>query len=53
MNENEQKQIAIERYTNIQRIKKYGEDELIYQEKIAKAELELLGVSIKDLELTR
>lgn len=39
MNETEQKKVAIEKYTNLQRIKKYGEKEIDYQEKIAKTEL--------------
>lgn len=51
MNENEQKMIAIEKYTNIQRIKKYGLEEIEYQEKIAKAELQILGISTEDLEI--
>lgn len=50
MNENEQKKIAIEKYINIQRIKKHGQEEVEYQEKIAKAELQILGISTEDLE---
>ena len=50
MNENEQKKVAIEKYINIQRIKKHGQEEIEYQEKIAKAELEILGISREDLE---
>ncbi len=50
MNENEQKKIAIEKYINIQRIKKHGQEEIEYQEKIAKAELQILGISTEDLE---
>ena len=50
MNENEQKKVAIEKYINIQRIKKHGQEEIDYQEKIAKAELQILGISTEDLE---
>lgn len=50
MNENEQKKIAIEKYINIQRIKKHGKEEIEYQEKIAKAELQILGISTEELE---
>lgn len=51
MSKNEQKIIAIERYINIQRIKKHGIEEIEYQEKIAKAELQILGISTEDLEI--
>lgn len=51
MNENEQKKIAIEKYINIQRIKKHGQEEIEYQEKIARAELQILGISTEDLEI--
>lgn len=51
MTENEQKKIAIEKYINIQRIKKHGQEEIDYQEKIAKAELQILGISTEDLEI--
>lgn len=51
MNENEQKKVAIEKYINIQRIKKHGQEEIDYQEKIAKAELQILGISTEDLEI--
>lgn len=51
MNEQEMKKVAMEKYTNIQRIKKYGEKEIEYQEKILKAELAMLGISTEDLEL--
>lgn len=51
MNENEQKKIAIEKYSNIQRIKKYGKEEIEYQEKIAKVELQILGISSEELEI--
>lgn len=52
MNEQELKKIAIERYINIQRIKKHGQEEIEYQERIAKAELHALGISSEELELT-
>ena len=51
MSKNEQKKIAIEKYINIQRIKKHGLEEIEYQEKIAKAELQILGISTEDLEI--
>ena len=38
MSKDEQKIIAIERYTNIQRIKKYGLEEIEYQENEKPAE---------------
>lgn len=50
MNENEQKKVAIDKYVAIQRIKKYGNEELQYQEKVVKAELQTLGIATKDLE---
>lgn len=50
MNEKEQKKVAIEKYINIQRIKKHGQEEIEYQEKIAKAELQILGISTEDLD---
>lgn len=46
----ELKKNAIEKYVNIQRIKRYGQDEIVYQEKIVKAELKMLGVATDDLE---
>ena len=52
MNEDQLKQVAIERFTNIQRIKKHGQEEIDYQEKIAKAELQAFGISTEELELT-
>ncbi|MCI8993781.1 MAG: hypothetical protein HFG80_13880 [Eubacterium sp.] len=52
MNEQEMKKVAMEKYTNIQRIKKYGDKEIEYQEKILKAELAMLGISTEDLDLT-
>lgn len=51
MNENELKKQAIEKYINIQRIKKHGQEEIEYQEKIAKAELQILGISTEELEI--
>jgi hypothetical protein len=51
MNESEQKKVAIDKFVDIQRIKKYGEKEIEYQEKIARMELQSLGISTEDLEL--
>ena len=51
MNEQELKKAAMERYTNLQRIKKYGKEEIEYQERILKAELQMLGISTEELEL--
>ena len=53
MNEQELKKVTMEKYTSIQRIKKYGQEELEYQERILKAELQMLGVSTEELELTK
>ncbi len=53
MNEKELKKIAIEKYINIQRIKKHGQEEIDYQEKIAKAELQALGIATEELELEK
>jgi hypothetical protein len=53
MNEQEMKRIAIEKYVNIQRIKKHGQEEVEYQEKIARAELQMLGISTEDLEISK
>ena len=53
MNEQEMKRVAIEKYVNIQRIKKHGQEELEYQEKIAKAELQMLGIYTEDLEINK
>ena len=53
MNEKELKKIAIEKYINIQRIKKHGQEEVEYQEKIAKAELQALGIPTEELELEK
>lgn len=50
MTESEQKTLAIEKYINIQRIKRYGQEEIDYQEKIAKAEMQVLGISTEELE---
>jgi hypothetical protein len=51
LNELEQKKAAIEKFVDIQRIKKYGKEEIEYQEKIARMELQSLGISAEDLEL--
>lgn len=51
MNEQEMKRVAIEKYVNIQRIKKHGQEEIDYQDKIAKAELQMLGISTEELEI--
>lgn len=51
MDEKELRKIAIEKYINIQRIKKHGQEEIEYQEKIAKAELQILGISTENLEI--
>ena len=51
MNEQELKKVAMEKYTSIQRIKKYGAEEIEYQEKILKAELAMLGISTEDLDI--
>lgn len=51
MTEAEQKQVALEKFAAIQRIKRYGQEELEYQEKLVRAELHNLGISTEDLEL--
>ena len=51
MTDNELKRAAIEKFTNIQRIKKNGQEEIEYQERIARAELQALGISTEDLEI--
>lgn len=53
MDEQEMKRVAIEKYVNIQRIKKHGQEEVEYQEKIARAELQMLGISTEDLEISK
>lgn len=53
MNEKEMMKIALEKFAAIQRIKKYGQEELEYQEKLAKAELQALGITTEDLELKK
>ena len=53
MNEQEMKRVAIEKYVNIQRIKKHGQEEVEYQEEIARAELQMLGISTEDLEISK
>lgn len=51
VNEAEQKKAAIEKYINIQRVIKYGQEEIEYQNRIAKAELQILGIKTEELEL--
>jgi hypothetical protein len=51
MNEKELIKIAIEKYINLQRIKKHGQEEIEYQERIAKAELQSLGITTEELDL--
>jgi hypothetical protein len=51
MNEKELIRIAIEKYINLQRIKKHGQEEIEYQERIAKAELQSLGITTEELDL--
>lgn len=51
LNEQEMKKNAIEKYVNIQRIKKHGQEEIEYQEKIARTELQMLGIATEDLEI--
>lgn len=53
MNEQELKKVAMEKFTSIQRIKKYGQEELEYQERVLKAELQMLGISTEELELKK
>lgn len=53
VNEQEMKRVAIEKYVNIQRIKKHGQEEIDYQEKIARAELQMLGINTEDLEIAK
>lgn len=53
VNESELKKVAIEKFVSIQRIKKYGQEELDYQERIARAELQTMGISTEDLELKK
>ncbi len=53
MDEQEMKRVAIEKYVNIQRIKRHGQEEVEYQEKIARAELQMLGISTEDLEISK
>ena len=47
------KRVANEKYVNIQRIKKHGQEEGEEQEKIARAELQMLGISTEDLEISK
>ena len=55
MNEQEMKKIAMDKYVNIQRIKAAPDrdKEIEYQEKIAKAELQMLGISTEELDYTQ
>lgn len=53
MTPEEMKQIALEKFADIQRIKKYGQEELEYQEKLVRAKLQNLGVSTEELELKK
>ena len=53
MSEQEMIQEAIQKFADIQRIKRYGKEELEYQEKLARAELNSLGISTKDLVLEK
>lgn len=50
MNENEQKQVAMDWYVNIQRIKEGGREELEYQEALAEARLNMLGIPTDNLK---
>ena len=49
----EQKQVALEKYASIQRIKRYGDEELNYQERLAIKELNNLGISVEDITLEK
>ena len=49
MSEEELKLLAIQKYADLQRIKRYGEEEILQQEKTAELELKLLGISVEDL----
>lgn len=51
MNEKELQDLLIKEYADIQRIKKYGKEELDYQERILKSRLTALGISAEELEL--
>lgn len=51
MTEQEQKNVAVEKFVAIQRIKKYGNEELEYQEKMLKKELQMLGIKAEDFVL--
>lgn len=51
MTEQEQKNIAVEKFVVIQRIKKYGNEALEYQEKILRKELQMLGVEAENFVL--
>lgn len=53
MNEQEMKRVAIEKFVNIQRIKKHGQEEIDYQERIARTELQMLGIATEDLQIEK
>lgn len=53
VSEQEQRKLAIEKYSAIQRIKEYGNKEIEYQEQIAVAELNVLGISVEDLKFKK
>lgn len=48
--EAEQKKVAIEKYMNLLRIEKYGQDEFNFQKRAAKVELQVLGIPTEELE---
>lgn len=51
MNDKELVDFIIREYVNLQRIKKYGKEEIEYQEKVLKNRLSTFGISTEDLEL--
>lgn len=51
MNDRELVDFIIREYVNLQRIKKYGKEEIEYQEKVLKSRLSTFGISTEDLEL--
>lgn len=50
VSEFEQKKAAIEKYMNLLRIEKYGKDELDFQKRVVKMELQIFGISAEELE---
>lgn len=50
MNESEQKKVAIDKYMNLLRIEKYGQEEFDFQKRAAKVELQILGIPTEELE---